>query len=152
MFDEGALVFQQKASAFPAVALDPPRGAQVIDACAATRHHGLGSLHLRSIRLSPTEAPGSKTSQMAVTWRSREALCYFYLRPSSKALASQVLATQIGSEFQLDMALPWCLGHSMTDGISKEKDEHPKAIDTLATDGHRWPQMATDGHRWPQIA
>lgn len=45
MFNEGALVFQQKASAFPAVALDPPRGAQVIDACAA---------------------PGSKTSQLAV--------------------------------------------------------------------------------------
>lgn len=36
MFDEGALVFQQKASAFPAIALDPPKGAQVIDACAAT--------------------------------------------------------------------------------------------------------------------
>ena len=48
MFDEGALVFQQKASAFPAIALDPPRGAQVIDACAA---------------------PGSKTSQMAETRR-----------------------------------------------------------------------------------
>eukprot|EP00434_Breviolum_minutum_P045060 symbB.v1.2.040324.t2/scaffold7146.1/size13045/2 len=44
MFDEGALVFQQKASAFPAIALDPPKGAQVIDACAA---------------------PGSKTSQLA---------------------------------------------------------------------------------------
>ena len=30
MFDEGALVFQQKASAFPAIALDPPRGADHI--------------------------------------------------------------------------------------------------------------------------
>ena len=37
LFDEGALIFQQKASAFPAIALDPPKGAQVIDACAAPR-------------------------------------------------------------------------------------------------------------------
>ncbi|CAE7649566.1 NSUN5 [Symbiodinium microadriaticum] len=44
MFDEGGLIFQQKASAFPALALQPPPGAQVIDACAA---------------------PGSKTSQLA---------------------------------------------------------------------------------------
>eukprot|EP00933_Yihiella_yeosuensis_P055812 TRINITY_DN5473_c0_g3_i1.p1 TRINITY_DN5473_c0_g3~~TRINITY_DN5473_c0_g3_i1.p1 ORF type:complete len:435 (-),score=76.29 TRINITY_DN5473_c0_g3_i1:92-1366(-) len=44
MFDQGGLIFQQKASAFPALALDPPKGATVIDACAA---------------------PGSKTSQLA---------------------------------------------------------------------------------------
>ncbi|CAE7225047.1 NSUN5 [Symbiodinium natans] len=44
MFDQGCLIFQQKASAFPALALQPPCGGQVIDACAA---------------------PGSKTSQLA---------------------------------------------------------------------------------------
>lgn len=51
LFDEGGLVFQQKASAFPAIALAPPPGAQVIDACAA---------------------PGSKTSQLAVPWQSTQ--------------------------------------------------------------------------------
>lgn len=55
MFDEGALVFQQKASAFPAVALDPPRGAQVIDACAATRQTPRvgGSQLVASLRSAP---------------------------------------------------------------------------------------------------
>lgn len=45
MFDKGHLIFQQKASALTALALAPPKGATVIDACAA---------------------PGSKTSQMAM--------------------------------------------------------------------------------------
>ncbi|CAJ1372548.1 unnamed protein product [Effrenium voratum] len=49
LFDEGGLVFQQKASAFPAIALAPPPGAQVIDACAA---------------------PGSKTSQLAAMMKN----------------------------------------------------------------------------------
>jgi len=44
MFGNASLIFQQKASAFPALALAPPRGACVLDSCAA---------------------PGSKTSQMA---------------------------------------------------------------------------------------
>uniref|UniRef100_A0A7S0AG58 SAM-dependent MTase RsmB/NOP-type domain-containing protein n=1 Tax=Pyrodinium bahamense TaxID=73915 RepID=A0A7S0AG58_9DINO len=44
LLNQGTLVFQQKASALPALALAPPRGSTVIDACAA---------------------PGSKTSQLA---------------------------------------------------------------------------------------
>jgi len=49
MFGSGTLIFQQKASLLPALALAPPPGAHVVDACAA---------------------PGSKTSQLAALMKN----------------------------------------------------------------------------------
>jgi 25S rRNA (cytosine2278-C5)-methyltransferase len=45
-YDSGAIILQDKASCIPVVLLDPPRGARVLDACAA---------------------PGNKTTQLAAT-------------------------------------------------------------------------------------
>eukprot|EP00746_Dinoflagellata_sp_MGD_P041887 gnl/MRDRNA2_/MRDRNA2_20131_c0_seq1.p1 gnl/MRDRNA2_/MRDRNA2_20131_c0~~gnl/MRDRNA2_/MRDRNA2_20131_c0_seq1.p1 ORF type:complete len:412 (+),score=60.78 gnl/MRDRNA2_/MRDRNA2_20131_c0_seq1:239-1474(+) len=56
MFESGGLIFQQKASAFPALALAPPRGSKVIDSCAA---------------------PGSKTSQMAALMQNEGTIVAF---------------------------------------------------------------------------
>lgn len=68
---DGSLVVQQKASCFPALALDPPRDAHVIDACAA---------------------PGSKTSHLASLMANTGRLFAFDRSPSRLEAMQRLLA------------------------------------------------------------
>ena len=134
MVKSGELVIQQKASCFPAVALAPPPGATVIDACAA---------------------PGNKTSHVAAILQNRGKVIAFEVNKRRCELLEQMMRTKgascvecvHGSFLDADPADAHFahVTHIMLDpscsssGMSRTPLSDPKALQELADEQVREP-------------
>jgi len=121
----GELIIQQKASCFSALALNPPVGGSVIDACAA---------------------PGSKTSHLA-TMMENEGSIYAFDRNPARVETMKTLLAARGITNVIPKALNFCavepkdffdVTHILLDpscsssGVSSEPHDDPKDIADLA--------------------